>query len=186
MISRFQNITFAKNFFNMSDFRYENFLTAGLEAEQKIIKTFGKFLAGSKEEDFKGIDLKLTFNFDVKKAKKIRRSDDAPSYFRTWIEYKNVRGEAGSICKEDIDFFLIEGLSVWLVKSRYDTLNLYKKHEKDENGNLKPVLFLEDTKKIQLYQPYQRKDRQDIIMLVEINNPDWPTKMSIPKNKFNQ
>ena len=186
MIYGFQNITFAKKFFNMSDFRYENFLTAGIEAEQKIIKNFGKFLCGSKEEDFRGIDLKLTFNFDIKKAKKIRRSDEAPSYFKTWIEYKNVNGGDGSICKEDIDFFLIEGLSAWLVKSRFDTLNLYKKHEVDEKGFLKPVLFLEDIKKVELYQPYQRKGRQDVIMLVEINTPDWPTKLSIPKSKFNQ
>lgn len=186
MIYGVKNITFAKNFFNMSNFRYESFLTAGFEAEQKIIKNFGRFLSGSKEEDFRGIDLKLTFNFDVKKAKKIRRSDEAPSYFKTWIEYRNVNGQAGSICKEDIDFFLIEGLSAWLVKSRFDTFNLYKKHEVDDKGLLKPVLFLEDIKKVELYQPYQRKGRQDIIMLVEINNPDWPTKMSIPKSKFNQ
>jgi len=170
----------------MSNFRYEDFLMAGKEAEQKIINTFGRFIAGTRDEDFRGIDLKLTFNFDVKKAKKIRRGDSMPNYFKTWIEYRNVNGGLGSICKEDIDFFLMEGLADWLVKSRIDTQNLYKINEVDSFGNPKPILFLEDATKVELYQPYQRKGRKDVIMLVELNNPNWPTKMSIPKRLFNQ
>lgn len=170
----------------MSNFRYENFLIAGKEAEQKIINTFGRFIAGTQDEDFKGIDLKLTFNFDVKKAKKIRRSDEMPNYFKTWIEYKNVNGYPGSICKENIDFFLMEGLTDWLVKSRIDTYNLYKENEVDSFGNLKPILYLEGTNKVELYQPYQRRGRKDVIMLVELNNPSWPNKISIPKKLFNQ
>lgn len=163
-------------------FNYNDFLSAGKTAEDKIAQMLLKMTSSTKEEDFKGVDLKLTFTFDVKMAKKIRRTDMAPSYDKTWIEYKNVKGNLGSICKPDLDFFIIEGLEFWYVKNRQDTYNFFVEMSKF-NGGYKPLLTIEKETKIELYQPYQRLHRKDVIMLVEIKHPSWPTLLKIPKER---
>lgn len=166
-------------------FKYSDFLLSGKTVEEKLSQSLKRLMLSSPDEDFKGIDLKLTLNFDVKAAKKIRRSDMAPSYTKTWIEYKNVRGDLGSICKPDLDFFLIEGLEFWYVKGREDTYRFFVQQSKADCG-YKELLTLTSQSKIMLYQPYQREGRKDVIMLVEINHPDWPTLMKIPKENINQ
>lgn len=165
-------------------FKYSEFLSAGKTVEEKLAQSLKRLMLSSAQEDLNGIDLKLTLTFDLKAAKKIRRNDMAPSYTKTWIEYKNVKGDLGSICKPDLDFFLIEGLECWYVKSREDTFRFFVQQSKTDVG-YKELVTLNNDVKIQLYQPYQREGRKDVIMLVEINHPDWPTLMKISKESLN-
>ena len=165
-------------------FKYEDFLLSGKLSEQKLADNFSKFLQTSKEEDIKGVDLSLTFTFDVKKAKKIRREDFAPSYNKTWIEYKNVRGNLGSICRENLDYFIIESIDSWVVKRRIDAFNLFKQMSKASESEFKQLKMLTDDLSVELYQPYQRIGRKDVLMLVELNHELWPTILKISKSNL--
>lgn len=164
-------------------FKYTEFLSAGKTVEEKLSQSLKRLMLSSRKEDLNGVDLKLTLTFDLKTAKKIRRNDMAPSYTKTWIEYKNVKGELGSICKPDLDFFLIEGLEYWHVKSREDTLQFFLQQCTLQDG-YKQLQTLNSDSKIDLYQPYQRDGRKDVIMLVEVNHPSWPTLMKISKESL--
>lgn len=157
-------------------FDYGDFLLMGREVEEKFQALFQRFLFSSFNENINGVDLTLNLTFDVKKARKIRRKDPNVSYDKMWIEYKNVQGNKGSICKKNLDFFIIESENNWLIKSRKDAYNLFKENAKD-----KELKTLESNTKVELYQPYQRFGRKDVIMLVEIDHPDWPTRMILPK-----
>lgn len=164
-------------------FKYEDFLLSGKVVENKVLSLLTKFEPSSKQEDLNGVDLKISLTFDVKSAKKIRRSDLSPSYTKTWIEYKNVNGDLGSICKPNLDFFLIEDIDFWHVKSREDTYNFFIQQCKD-GDKYKNLIKLEYNTEVSLYQPYQRKNRKDVIMLVEIHHPEWPTLMKLPKSNY--
>jgi hypothetical protein len=155
---------------------YSKFLTLGKEIEERFRYNFNRFLITSSLEDQKGVDLTLNLTFDVKKARKIRRKDDNVSYDKMWIEYKNVYGKKGSICKKNLDFFIIESENSWLVKSRKDAYELFVEQAKG-----KELKYLDSKVEVELYQPYRRLGREDVIMLVEMNNPKWPTVMDIPK-----
>ena len=163
-------------------FKYEDFLNLGKNAEFELAQKLKIFTQSNQIQDIAGVDLSLTFTFDVKTAKKIRRSDLAPSYSKTWIEYRNVKGEYGSLCRENLHFFIIETIDGWIVKSRIDGLNLFKHYSKLNDAEFKPLLTLSDECDVQLYQPYQRKGRKDVLMLVELTNVLWPTLMKIPSN----
>lgn len=165
-------------------FNYNDFLNVGKLVENKISTNLSRFLSSSFKEDIGGVDLKLNLTFDVKQAKKIRRSDVGPSYTRTWIEYKNVQGKLGSICKENLDFFIIETIDAWVIKSREDALLLFKTKCKIDSNQYKELKLLSPNIQIDLNQPYQRQGRKDVIMLVEINDPLWPNKLSIPKTEI--
>lgn len=167
-------------------FKYEDFLIAGKSVETKLMQDFSRFLGTSKMEDIGGVDLKLSLTFDVKKARKIRRRDLDVSYDKTWIEFKNVKGDLGSICKKHLDFFILENIDCWLVKSREDAFTLFTEMSKNEGAYKQLETLDNNVSEVKLYQPYQRYGRKDVIMLVEIDNPLWPTKMILPKSNLNQ
>lgn len=163
-------------------FKYQDFLNLGKHTENQIAKKLAKFVQSDAKQDIAGVDLSLTLTFDVKSAKKIRRGDFGPSYNRTWIEYRNVKGELGSLCKDNLDFFIIETIDSWVVKSRLDAFEMFKCKSKLSETEYKPLIILTPEIEIELYQPYQRKGRKDVIMLVEINDDLWPTLLKLPKN----
>ena len=162
-------------------FDYSDFLNIGKVAENKLAAQLTKLSSTSKWEDISGVDLKVTFTFDVKKAKKIRRRDMFPSYTQTWIEFRNVKGGYGSICKENLDFFVYEMFDSWIVKSRVEALNLFREMSKTPSGDYKQLKELTYSTEIELYQPYKRHGREDVIMLVEFDNPIWQTRLVIKK-----
>lgn len=162
-------------------FDYSDFLNIGKVAENKLAAQLTKLTSTSKWEDISGVDLKVAFTFDVKKAKKIRRRDMFPSYTQTWIEFRNVKGDYGSICRENLDFFVYEMPDSWVVKSREDALNLFREMSKNPNGDYKQLKELTYSTQIELYQPYRRHGREDVIMLVEFDHPLWETKLVIKK-----
>lgn len=159
------------------------FLLKGKDLEQKIIQNLNNAISGSRVEDMKkGIDFKVSYNFDVKSAKKIRRKDEFVSYNKTWLEYRNVNGKNGSLLKPDLDYFIFERENSWEIRNRKKTLEFFLLNCRFSNGKAKPLLELTWNTEIQMYQPYRRKGRQDVIMLVEFDEKYWTADLVIPKN----
>ena len=91
---------------------------------------------------------------DVKAAKKITRTDKAPSYDWTWIEIRNVRGDEGWI-KGKADLIAFEQKDGFIVVER----ELLKDWCK-ENIDLKKYVFSPKDAKYNLYtrKKYGKKD----------------------------
>lgn len=158
------------------------YLIKGKALEFKIISNLKSAIAGTKSEDFKGIDLKVNINFDVKGAKKIRRSDNFITYDKTWLEYRNVMGNFGSLMKQDLDYFIFEREDCWDVRNRIQTLEFFTKMSWIHGVGFKSIKTLNGSTAVELYEVYQRENRKDVIMLVEFDNPLWQSEFKIPKH----
>lgn len=158
------------------------YLIKGKILEHKLTSNLKSAIAGTKMEDFKGIDLKININFDVKGAKKIRRRDANVSYDKTWLEYRNIMGNFGSLMKKDLDYFIFEREDFWDVRSRNSTLDFFTKMSWVHNGGFKTLKILNKNSEVELYEVYQREGRKDVIMLVEFDHPLWQSEFKIPKN----
>ena len=161
--------------------KWNDFLVTGKEVERQIAEQFTNTLYSKKHEDIKqGWDFAVQIKFDVKGAKKIRRSDPEISWNLTWLEYKNVNGDKGSLLKE-CDFFIFEREDCWDVKSKESSFNFFKEMAKETPEQWKSVTILNKMTYPKLYNVYQREKRQDIIMLVELDHELWPSTFKIPK-----
>jgi hypothetical protein len=158
----------------------EEFLINGRLTEDKLKAELDRYENATKTEDIKyGFDFKISHTFDVKGAKKLRRADSEVSYDYTWIEYANVNGDLGSLRKETLDYFIFERKDFWDVRLRKEGFDFFKKMLRGEDGKIKDIEVLVGRPK--LYTPYRREGRKDIIMLIDLNDENWPSKLQIPK-----
>lgn len=154
--------------------------------EQKIIDCFRNCQPSSDTDNYKkGFDFVISMKFDVKRAKKINRSDEKVNYDLSWLEYYDVNGNYGQLFKEEVDYFFYEREDCFDVRSRLDALELFKKNcyiiNENNEKQKKHILTKTPITNTELYQPYQRNGRKDLIMLVEFNNELWKPHFVIPK-----
>ncbi len=67
---------------------------------------------------------------------------------------------------------------------RDDAFNLFKQMSKASESEFKQLKMLTDDVSVELYQPYQRIGRKDVLMLVELNHELWPTILKISKSNL--
>lgn len=157
------------------------FLIEGKSLENKIVKNLKNALGATRKEDINGVDFKISYTFDVKSAKKIRRNGEI-DYSKTWLEYKNVNEKHGSLQKSNLDYFIFEREFTWEVRSRLKSLEFFLSKCRYSDGKAKPLLELNKYTEVELYQPYRRRGRLDVIMLVEFDTNDWMADLIIPKD----
>lgn len=95
---------------------------------------------------------------DVKGLKRVSRNDKSYSTHLTWVEFVNVRGNKGWLqcCA---DYIAFEQINYFLIVSRQDLLDYCNKYVVDE--------FVTSSKEA-YYKKYSRKNRQDIISLINL------------------
>jgi hypothetical protein len=98
--------------------------------------------------------------FDVKGARKNKRSDKDITYDTTWLELQNVNGKPGSLYGEQ-DYFAFELEHKWVIVRREELLQALLNEIKDDT--LYTINPQENFKK------YQRKGRKDIIVRVPMS-----------------
>lgn len=97
------------------------------------------------------------FGFDVKGARKNRRTDKRVDYSIQWIETQNVNGRKGWLYGKE-DYVAFEGERDWIVVALPALQQLIKDIGADENHIVRS--------NPKLYQYYQRSGRKDIIIKV--------------------
>lgn len=71
-------------------------LSEGKKAEEEFASLFSEVLFSTTEEDIFGhYDVTVPIRIDIKKVKKIRRSDAYPDENYHWVELRNVHGDHG-------------------------------------------------------------------------------------------
>ncbi len=161
---------------------WNKFLFEGKIIEDKVKSYFENVENATKQQDIKdGVDFSINIKFDVKAAKKIRRADEAPSYDFTWLEYRNVNGNFGSLLK-NADILVFEREKYWDFRSREETFQFFKSMCINEKNEWKSKEILKKGMRPELYVLYQRENRQDVIMLVDLNHPQWKSLFTIPKS----
>lgn len=124
--------------------------------------------ATAHQDMYKHWDVKINgITFDVKKARKISRSDSDVQYDYTWVELRNVRGMGGWIVGE-AEYIVFEQLDHFLVVDRIQLFELITKNLLPEVGKGP-------------YERYQRQDRHDLITLVPIADICKLDSYTIPK-----
>lgn len=114
-------------------------------------------------------------SIDKKSPKKINRLDEKETNEYTWIEIKNVNGKNGSACcqvenlakigykvENNRDYCCYEIDNIYFFIQRIKLENWIKKQIKNKE--------IVSSNPNQPYIPYQRKNRQDLIVLVPIND----------------
>jgi hypothetical protein len=108
--------------------------------------------------------------FDVKALKKVNRSDVNYSDALTWIEGTNVRGNPGWI-KGHADYIVFERTNAWVVVKRDElyhwTLNKIRRNKNTVGKGL--------------YEIYSRPNRKDKITLINLDDLDNITVLTLPK-----
>lgn len=109
------------------------------------------------EDIHKHWDVKINgVKYEVKSAKKVARTDTAPTYTHTWVELRNVRGLGGWIVG-DAERIAFELEKEFLIVDRIALFELITK-------NIKPVVGKGE------YERYQRQDRSDLLTLVPVED----------------
>jgi len=100
-------------------------------------------------------DLKVDgFSYDVKSAKKVKRSDSEVNFSFHWVELKNVNGKQGWLYGK-ADYIAFEAQFYWLCVRR-ETL------KRAVEALVEDVFELE----FPLFKKYQRRGRKDVISLI--------------------
>jgi hypothetical protein len=146
-----------KEFFSIGKIVEGNFAKDLMASEGGVV-----FPSSRNDDVVNHIDLYWTKNnktcsFDVKGARKKRRSDTSVSYDATWLELKNIAGQDGSLCGKE-DYIAFEMQTTWMIVRRKELLkNLLLKITDNTIYRVNPN---ED------FKLYQRKDRKDVIVRV--------------------
>jgi len=98
---------------------------------------------------------------DVKGARKKSRSDARLNYDITWLEFKNVRGDDGSLLGK-ADYIAFEQKDYFLICKRKDLVSWVKEKITDKN-------FVQYSREA-MYRYYQRYGRKDVITMVLISD----------------
>ena len=171
MSNTFSNIT--KEYYQSGKIAEESFCKDLMRSEGGIV------MPSTKNDDINNhIDLFWIINekkcsFDVKGARKNSRSDNKVSYDTTWLEFKNVHGNDGSLLGRE-DYIAFELEDKWAITRRKKLL---------EN-----LINLITDKQIYSYNPnenfklYQRSGRQDLIVRVPVSFIEENSVKFITKN----
>lgn len=142
-----------------------SFLAEGKKVEQEFANTqLSDVVWATKEQDIdehwdvQGIcdwvsDQPL--KFDVKGMKKLNRHDTNTIQQYTWIESKNVHGDAGWI-KGLADYIVFERPTTWVIANRQELRELVNEKVKEKNYSTGKGV----------YQLYNRDGRKDVLTLV--------------------
>ena len=95
---------------------------------------------------------------DVKGLKRVSRNDNSYSTHLTWVEFVNVRGNKGWLqcCA---DYIAFEQINYFLIVSRQDLLDYCNEYVIDEFVNSSKEAY---------YKKYSRKNRKDVISLINL------------------
>lgn len=161
------------------------YLAKGKELEAQfsnalLLSEGGQLLSVSQNDDIKKhIDVRWhpvnkskPCTFDVKGLKKNNRSDTNLSYNKTWLEFKNVNGEPGSLYGKQ-DYFAFELKDEWAIVRREELLKNTLNNIKDN------TIYTVNPYQDFLY--YQRNGRQDKIVRVPISFIIENARKIIPK-----
>lgn len=164
-------------------------LVKGKETEFMVGESLVKYCGGtfeiaSFEEDTKRhIDLwwespkKGRIGIDVKGVKKLKRSDNETDDSMHWIEIRNTQGKKGWIYGDMEYIAFVTNHDILFVKPKelYGNIlfNTIGKNLLHENINL------------ELYSPYQRKDRKDVIIKIPTSELREISHFSISKYEPN-
>lgn len=123
------------------------------ESEKAFIECLN--LPTAHQDMFEHWDLEANgFKYDVKSAKRIKRSDPEPNYRYHWVELVNVRGGKGWLYGK-ADFISFEAEYIWIIVSRETLRKWVEDNVKDEWDDKFPLL-----------KKKQRWGRADVITLV--------------------
>ena len=132
------------------------FFIQGKEKEKKFAELFKNTEPSTAKEDRQEHwDLKIISKVDVKGLKKIDRSNNDYNEYWHWVELKNIGGNEGWLFGK-ADCFAFETFNYWIIVNKEDLQNFVS-----ENIDFEHIL----TEKAP-YKLYQRKDRKDMITLV--------------------
>lgn len=109
---------------------------------------------------------------DVKSLKKINRNDTAPNQNWHWIEIQNVNGGKGWLFG-DADCFAFELVNYWVLVNKENLKNFVKQFVIKEYANKVP------------YKLYRRKNRKDIMTLINSFDLCYLSEKIIKKKSFN-
>ena len=155
----------------LKPYDYKQFLKEGKVTENRFANDLisncgGEIIESSKQEDIKKhIDLwyissdNKKVSFDVKGLRKNERTDSNFSLENTWLEFKNVKGNPGSLMGEQ-DYIAFEGFDKWYITRRKVL------YEKVCEKVVDKTIYNYNPK--ENYKLYQRKGRQDLIIRVPI------------------
>ena len=132
-----------------------NFLKSGKIQEKEFAKLFRDSTLSSKKEDmFEHWDVKISYKFDVKGLKKIKRNNDEVDENFHYIEIKNVNGNLGWLYGQ-ADYFVFELKKYWIIVEKI------KLQEFIKSNTIKEYVKFPTLNKL-----YQRSGRNDVITLV--------------------
>jgi hypothetical protein len=150
----------------MSDYQRYNisgFLAEGKKVEIEFSKLLPNPIFATPEEDKKEHwDVKDGgIRYDVKGMKKINRIHSEPSQHFHWVELKNVMGDHGWLYGQ-ADYIVFEISFHWVVVKRSKLVNFIDRRvDFSMEINNKPY-------QIKKYELYQRANRSDLMVLVDI------------------
>ena len=121
---------------------------------------------------WKGDNYHRICTFDVKGARKNKRSDKMSTYNNTWLEFQNVNGKLGSLYGEQ-DYFAFELEQAWAIVRREEILKNTLNNIKDN------TIYTVNPNKDFLY--YQRNGRKDKIVRVPMSFIVENARKIIPK-----
>ncbi len=156
-----------RNFYDKSGSSFD----LGANAESSFVtaakKNNIKCRPASQQEEFQHIDFHIEteagnkFAIEVKSRKKIKRGDDSVRDDLVWIEFKNVRGMRGWLYGS-ADLIAFEREFDFVVVNRKLLARLCEKLCDLTQININP--------KMPLYTGYQRRDRDDLVSLIKMND----------------
>lgn len=151
----------------------------GKKAGKKIEDLFASLFSNAKrskiEDDiYEHWDLSIEYKVDVKAMKRIHRGGDLNENIH-WIELYGITGKPGWIAGK-ADFFAFETEDYFIVVDKLKLQEFIKTLDlKDSNG-------FKITDKKELYKPYRRKDRKDLMVLVKTLDLCYISSFIIKKN----
>lgn len=132
------------------------YVSEGKKVEQQFAQLFNRVAYANEQQDmYDHWDVELQTRVDVKGMRKIRRTDDAPTEDYQWIELKNVTGKPGWLFGQ-ADLFAFETARLWVLVDKQRLQDFTKS-----------VLIKQIKPEPTLYYLYQRKGRQDMLVLVK-------------------
>ena len=151
------------------------FLNKGKDVEKEFSKLFRNVDFAPKQQDiYEHFDLTVSYKIAVKGMKKIRRSDEDVNEFIHWIEIKGISGHVGSLYGE-ADYFAFESKKYWIIVEKFKLQDFIKNN-----------VIKEYTDVPTLYKLYRRKDRKDVLTLVETIDLIYLSEAMLLKNENNK
>jgi hypothetical protein len=154
--------------FDLGSNAESSFVIAAQKSDMKVAKS-------SRSEEFSHIDFHIEVNglklsVEVKSRKKVKRGDSNVNDDLIWIEFKNVRGMRG---------WLYGSAEVIAFERENDFLMVNRKHLARLAEKLCDLTKINTHTKMPLYTGYQRRDRNDLLSLIKMEDITQNIKYSL-------